>query len=75
MEPTKCRHYPAMIGCGYVYRDNGYLEMKTKKGWEYTAKRMAEKMSKRDRFRWNPMLVWVEWRDCWRISFAGQQEK
>ena len=75
MEPHESWHLPAMIGCGYHYNNHGLVEKRTKKGWEYTARRMAERMSKRDRFRWNPVLVWVEWRDCWRISFAGQQEK
>lgn len=72
MEAHKSWSVPALVGCDYVREGSGTVMKRTKSGWEYTAKRMADKLSKRDGVRWTPVVAWIDWRECYRISFASQ---
>jgi hypothetical protein len=62
-----------MCGCDYVRDATGSIVTKTHKRWEYWAAQRAKADSKRDRFAWTGVVVWVEWRECYRVNFAGQK--
>jgi len=65
----------ALCGTDYVRGSDWSPKKRTEKGWELWAKREAAKMSKRDNFKWDGVVCWIQCRNAFRISFAGQKEK
>ena len=74
MRPPVSYHAPALCGCDFVRDGNGLIEKKTYKGWVSWAGRRAKSLSRLDSFSWTPVVCWIDWRDAYRISFAGQEE-
>jgi len=67
--------FAAVVGCDYIRNSDHQIVKRTEQGWIRYAKQCAAKYSKRDRFAWHGVVAWIEWRDCYRVNFAGQPEK
>jgi len=61
---------PAYLGLGMVENSTGNPLYKTRSQWQKWADRQAKKQGP----FWTAVLCWVEHRQAFRISFAGQQE-
>lgn len=62
---------PAKSGCDYVRDENGAPILKTRKGWQLYANRLAAEHTRRDNFAWFGVL-W-ECPEYIRINMAGDR--
>ena len=67
-ETTK---YKAVCGLDYIRGQNFIPLEKTSAQWVKYALKQAKGMSKRDNFRWNGVVCWIESRQCFRVNFGA----
>ena len=67
--------FPAMLGCDFVRAGNWQMVKKTRAGWNQYARKLAKENSQRDRFAWFHVVAWIPWRNCYRITLAGDYRK
>lgn len=75
MQPSIEELYlPALCGCDYIRGMDWRPVRKNRRQWERWAEKEAKVRSRDDRFQWHGVVVWLEDRECYRISFGSQAE-
>lgn len=61
---------PCLAGCDFVRGPDWTPLKKTRKGWEQYGTRAAKTQAVK-----NPVVAFIGARGCFRLSFAGQEER
>lgn len=69
------KRFKAVCGTDFIRGNNWNPKLRTERGWKQYAKREAAQMTKRDNFKWEGFVIWVEDRNAFRIAFAGDKRK
>lgn len=75
MKPLPSQRVNCVCGCDFI-RDEDFRPLKlTERGWNTYAKRLLNKKNRYQKFQWTYTLPWVEFRQCFRLNFCGQEDK
>jgi hypothetical protein len=67
--------FKAKSGCDFIRDEDWKPMLKTVKGWQQYADRMAKQKTKLERFNWQSVLFLNQDQNYCRINFASMPEK